>query len=72
MTGPAPEYPNPAMEKIAHAVVNPLKSLNLLSRADIEGLTSRGGDLFVPRALSDLDQISNDAVPPAGIEPAAP
>ncbi len=34
------------MEKIAHAVVNPLKSLNLLSKADIEGLTSSGGDLF--------------------------
>jgi pyrimidine/purine-5'-nucleotide nucleosidase len=34
------------MEKIPHAVVNPLSSLNLLSRADIEGLTSRGGDLF--------------------------
>ncbi|MEZ5503549.1 MAG: nucleotide 5'-monophosphate nucleosidase PpnN [Halioglobus sp.] len=40
------ESPLPAMEKIAHAVVNPLKSLNLLSKADIEGLTSRGGDLF--------------------------
>ncbi|MCB1706450.1 MAG: DUF3412 domain-containing protein [Halioglobus sp.] len=34
------------MEKIAHAIVNPIKSLNLLSRADIEGLTSSGGDLF--------------------------
>jgi len=34
------------MEKIAHAVVNPLNSLNLLSKTDIEGLTSRGGDLF--------------------------
>ncbi len=36
----------PAMEKIAHAIVNPLNSLNLLSKADIEGLTSSGGDLF--------------------------
>lgn len=34
------------MEKIAHAIVNPITSLNLLSRADIEGLTSSGGDLF--------------------------
>jgi predicted Rossmann-fold nucleotide-binding protein len=34
------------MEKIAHAIVNPIKSLNLLSRVDIEGLTSSGGDLF--------------------------
>ena len=34
------------MEKIAHAIVNPLKSLNLLSREEIEGLTRSGGDLF--------------------------
>jgi hypothetical protein len=34
------------MEKIAHAIVNPLKSLNLLSKADIEGLTHSDGDLF--------------------------
>jgi len=34
------------MEKIAHAIVNPLNSLNLLSKAEIEGLTSSGGDLF--------------------------
>jgi len=34
------------MEKISHAIVNPLNSLNLLSKADIEGLTSSGGDLF--------------------------
>ena len=34
------------MEKIAHVIVNPLKSLNLLSRADMEGLTSSSGDLF--------------------------
>ena len=36
----------PTVEKISHAIVNPLKSLNLLSRADIEGLTSSRGDLF--------------------------
>jgi predicted Rossmann-fold nucleotide-binding protein len=34
------------MEKISHAIVNPLKSLNLLSRADIEGLTASDGDLL--------------------------
>ena len=34
------------MEKIAYAIVNPLNSLNLLSRAEIEGLTRNGGDLF--------------------------
>lgn len=34
------------MEKIAYAIVDPLRSLNLLSRADIEGLTSSGGELF--------------------------
>jgi len=34
------------MEKIAHAIVNPLKSLNLLSRSDMEGLSKSGGDLF--------------------------
>jgi len=34
------------MEKISHAIVNPLKSLNLLSQADIEGFTSSRGDMF--------------------------
>jgi predicted Rossmann-fold nucleotide-binding protein len=34
------------MQKISHAIVNPLKSLNLLSRADMEVLTSSRGDLF--------------------------
>ncbi|MEZ5573508.1 MAG: nucleotide 5'-monophosphate nucleosidase PpnN [Halioglobus sp.] len=34
------------MEKIAHAIVNPLKSLNLLSKSDMEGFTQSGGDLF--------------------------
>jgi len=34
------------MQKIAHAIVNPIKSLNLLSKSDIEGLTSRGSELY--------------------------
>ncbi|MFT6289358.1 MAG: putative Rossmann-fold nucleotide-binding protein, partial [Alcanivorax sp.] len=34
------------MEKIAHAIVKPIKSLNLLSQADIEGLASSRRDLF--------------------------
>ena len=34
------------MEKISHVTVNPLKSLNLLSQQDIDGLTSSRGDLF--------------------------
>lgn len=34
------------MEKIPHAIVNPVKSLNLLSKTDIEGLTSSRSDLF--------------------------
>jgi len=34
------------MGKIAHAIIKPIKSLNLLSQADIEGLTSSRGDLF--------------------------
>lgn len=34
------------MEKISHVTVNPIKSLNLLSEAEIEGLTSSHGDLF--------------------------
>jgi len=34
------------VKKIPHAIVNPLSSLNLLSQADIEGLTSSRGDLF--------------------------
>ncbi|MFT4823005.1 MAG: putative Rossmann-fold nucleotide-binding protein [Halioglobus sp.] len=35
-----------AMDKIAHVVVNPIKSLNLLSQQDIEGLTNSKGELF--------------------------
>jgi len=34
------------MEKVSHAVVNPLESLNLLSRAEIEGLTASDGELL--------------------------
>lgn len=54
------------MEKIAHAIVNPLKSLNLLSRADIEGLTSSGGDLFAlfrycALAILNTDSEKDDA-----------
>lgn len=54
------------MEKIAHAIVNPLKSLNLLSKADIEGLTSSGGDLFAlfrhcALAILNTDSEKDDA-----------
>lgn len=34
------------MKKIPHAIVNPVKSLTLLSKADIDGLTSTRSDLF--------------------------
>ena len=34
------------MEKISHVIVNPLKSLNLLSQSDMDGLTTSRGDLF--------------------------
>ena len=36
----------PYMEKISHVIVNPIKSLNLLSQSDIDGLTTTRGDLF--------------------------
>ena len=54
------------MEKIAYAVVNPLKSLNLLSKSDIEGLTSSGGDLFAlfrhcALAILNTDSKKDDA-----------
>jgi pyrimidine/purine-5'-nucleotide nucleosidase len=54
------------MEKIAHAIVNPLKSPNLLSKADIEGLTSSGGDLFAlfrhcALAILNTDSEKDDA-----------
>lgn len=55
-----------AMKKISHAIVNPLKSLNLLSRADIEGLTSSRGDLFAlfrhcALAILNTDSDKDDA-----------
>lgn len=34
------------MEKLPHALIHPVKSLNLLSRAEIEGLTSSRRDLY--------------------------
>lgn len=34
------------MDKVSHATVNPLRSLNLLSRAEIEGLTASDGELL--------------------------
>ena len=34
------------MEKVSKAVINPLKSLNLLSRSEIERLSASKGDLF--------------------------
>ncbi len=54
------------MEKVAHAIVNPIKSLNLLSRADIEGLTSSRGDLFAvfrhcALAILNTDSQKDDA-----------
>lgn len=36
----------PAMNKIPHVIVNPLKSLNLLSQSDMEGLITSRGELF--------------------------
>ncbi|MEH6584856.1 MAG: nucleotide 5'-monophosphate nucleosidase PpnN [Halioglobus sp.] len=54
------------MDKIPHVVVNPLKSLNLLSQADIEGLTSSRGDLFAlfrhcALAILNTDSDQDDA-----------
>ncbi|HEY6132208.1 MAG TPA: nucleotide 5'-monophosphate nucleosidase PpnN [Halioglobus sp.] len=54
------------LEKIPHAVVNPLGSLNLLSRADIEGLTSSRGNLFAlfrhcALAILNTDSDKSDA-----------
>ncbi len=34
------------MHKIDHAIINPIKSLNLLSRAEIEGLSESRGELY--------------------------
>jgi hypothetical protein len=46
--------------------VNPLKSLNLLSRTDVEGLTSSGGDLLAlfrhcALAILNTDSVKDDA-----------
>ncbi len=54
------------MEKITHVIVNPLKSLNLLSRTDVEGLTSSGGDLLAlfrhcALAILNTDSVKDDA-----------
>jgi predicted Rossmann-fold nucleotide-binding protein len=54
------------MDKIPHAIVNPIESLNLLSRADIEGLTSSRGDLFAlfrhcALAILNTDSDKDDA-----------
>ncbi|GAB3288236.1 nucleotide 5'-monophosphate nucleosidase PpnN [Parahaliea aestuarii] len=50
------------MQKIPHAVINPIKSLNLLSRAEIEGVTASRGELyelFRSCALAILNTDSN-------------
>ncbi|MEQ8802876.1 MAG: pyrimidine/purine nucleosidase domain-containing protein [Haliea sp.] len=54
------------MRKIDHAVINPIKSLNLLSRAEIEGLTSTRGDLYAlyrscALAILNTDSREDDA-----------
>jgi predicted Rossmann-fold nucleotide-binding protein len=36
----------PCMDKISHVIVNPLKSLNLLSQSEMDGVTTSRGDLF--------------------------
>ena len=49
------------MDKISHVFVNPLKSLNLLSRADIDGLTSSRGDLFAQFRRCALAILNTDS-----------
>ena len=54
------------MGKITHVIVNPLKSLNLLSREDVDGLTSSGGDLLAlfrhcALAILNTDSVKDDA-----------
>lgn len=54
------------MEKITHVIVNPLKSLNLLSREDVDGLTSSDGDLLAlfrhcALAILNTDSVKDDA-----------
>ena len=50
-----------AMEKIAHVIVNPLKSLNLLSRQDAEDITGSGGVLFALFRLCALAILNTDS-----------
>jgi predicted Rossmann-fold nucleotide-binding protein len=55
-----------AMKKIPHAVVNPLNSLNLLSRAEIDGLTASDGELLAvfrhcALAILNTDSDKDDA-----------
>ncbi len=54
------------MKKISHVIVNPLKSLNLLSGTEIEALTSSHGDLFTlfrhcALAILNTDSDKDDA-----------
>lgn len=56
----------PTMEKISHVIVNPIKSLNLLSHREIEGLTKSGGELFAlfrhcALAILNTDSDKDDA-----------
>lgn len=54
------------MEKIPHAVINPLSSLNLLSQVEIEGLTGSRGELYAlfrncALAILNTDSSKDDA-----------
>ncbi|HEY7776170.1 MAG TPA: pyrimidine/purine nucleosidase domain-containing protein, partial [Kineobactrum sp.] len=54
------------MEKLEHAIINPISSLNLLSRAEIEALTTSRGDLFdlfrrCALAILNTDSSKDDA-----------
>ena len=49
------------MEKVPHVIVNPLSSLNLLSQADIEGLTSSQGELFAQFRYCALAILNTDS-----------
>ena len=56
----------PSMEKIPSAIINPLKSLNLLSREEVEGLSTTRGDLFAlfrncALAILNTDSNKDDA-----------
>ncbi|MFV0278000.1 MAG: pyrimidine/purine nucleosidase domain-containing protein, partial [Parahaliea sp.] len=51
------------MQKIPQATINPIKSLNLLSRREIEGLTASRGELYElyrSCALAILNTDSNE------------